>query len=132
MKDPTVTTKFVMKYDLLVWNLFYHSTPVSHPSPTEIIYPQVIILAPDWCTCESTYQHLTNANTDVLKQIRMSCLYEGCNIEDDLYKQVLSDGCDLLIVTPTIIQDLIQKRFIHFEQLQLIVVSCDKGPRKLT
>ena len=113
-----------MKYDLLVWNLFYCSTPVSRPSTTEIIYPKVIILAPDWCTCESTYQHLTSGNTDVLKQMRVSCLYEGCNIEGELYRQVLTDGCDLLIATPTIIQDLIQKRLIHFEQLQLIVVSC--------
>jgi superfamily II DNA/RNA helicase len=53
----------------------------------------------------------------------MCCVYEGQNIESELYRKLLTDGCDLLIATPTIINDLIQKRHIHFEQLQMIVVS---------
>lgn len=53
----------------------------------------------------------------------MCCIYEGQNIENELYKKFLTQGCDLLIATPTIISDLIQKRYIHFEQLEMIVVS---------
>jgi superfamily II DNA/RNA helicase len=60
----------------------------------------------------------------------MCCVYEGKNTENELYKQLLTQGCDLLIATPTIVNDLIQKRLIHFEQLQMIVVSEDCFFRK--
>ena len=119
----TTPIKFVLKYDLLIWNQFYRTTK-THPSIVgDIVYPRVLILAPDWMTCETTYQHLSNVTTDVLKSTLMCCIYEGQNIETELYRKLLNQGCDLLIATPTIIQDLIQKRHIHFEQLQMIVVS---------
>jgi hypothetical protein len=119
----TTPIKSVFKYDLLIWDKFYHLTNL-HPSiNSDIVYPKVLILAPDWFTCENTYKHLSNVNTDVLQKILMCCIYEGQNIEKDLYKKFLTEGCDLLIATPTIVADLIQKRHIHFEQLQMIVVS---------
>lgn len=119
----TTPIKFVLKYDLLVWNQFYCSSK-THPSINgDIVYPKVLILAPDWFTCENTYQHLSNVTTDVLKNVLMCCIYEGQNIESELYRKLLNQGCDLLIATPTTVQDLIQKRHIHFEQLQMIVVS---------
>jgi len=119
----TTPIKFVLKYDLLIWDIFYRSTNV-HPSlNSDIVYPKVLILAPDWFTCENTYKHLSDVNTDVLKKVVMCCIYEGQIIENELYRKLLTQGCDLLIATPTIVNDLIQKRHIHFEQLQMIVVS---------
>ena len=50
---------------------------------------------------------------------------KGQNIESELYRTFLSQGCDLLIATPTIVCDLIQKRHIHFERLEMLVVSRD-------
>jgi hypothetical protein len=119
----TLPVKFVLKYDLLIWDIFYRLTNI-HPSiNSDIVYPKVLILAPDWFTCENTYKHLSNVNTEVLKKIIISCVYEGQNIESELYKKLLTEGCDILIATPTIVSDLIQKRHIHFAQLQMIVVS---------
>lgn len=119
----TTPIKFVLKYDLLIWNQFYRFNK-THPSINgDIVYPKVLILAPDWFTCENTYQHLSDVTTDLLKNLLMCCIYEGQNNESELYRKLLQQGCDLLIATPTIVQDLIQKRHIHFEQLQLIVVS---------
>ncbi|CAM4862983.1 unnamed protein product [Rotaria socialis] len=113
--------KFVLKYDLFIWDRFYHSTNV-HPSfNSDVVYPKVLILAPDWFTCENAYKHLSNVNTDVLKTVTMCCIYEGKNIESELYRKLLTQGCDLLIATPTIVNDLIQKRYIHFERLEMIV-----------
>ena len=113
--------KFVLKYDLLIWDKFYHSKSL-HPSiNSDIVYPKILILAPDWFTCENTYKHLSNVHTDVLKNVLMCCIYEGQNIESELYRKFLTQGCDLLIATPTIVNDLIQKRHIHFEQLELVV-----------
>lgn len=122
MRDST-PVKFILKYDLLIWDLFYRYSTKTYPViNSNIVYPKVLILAPDWFTCENTYKHLSNVNTDLLKTILMCCIYEGQNIETELYRQFLTQGCDLLIATPTIVNDLIQKRHIHFEQLQLIVV----------
>ncbi|CAF1378940.1 unnamed protein product [Rotaria sordida] len=113
--------KFVLKYDLLIWNIFYRSTNINSSLNSNIVYPKVLILAPDWFTCENTYKHLSNVNTDILKKIIICCIYEGRNIENELYKKFLTQGCDLLIATPTIVNDLIQKRYIHFERLEMIV-----------
>ncbi|CAF0875722.1 unnamed protein product [Adineta steineri] len=117
----TTPVKFVLKYDLLIWDIFYRINNL-HPSiNSDIVYPKVLILTPDWATCENTYKHLSNVNIDVLKKVNMCCIYEGQNIENELYRKLLTQGCDLLIATPTIVNDLIQKRHIHFEQLQMIV-----------
>lgn len=115
--------KFILKYDLLIWDIFYRSTDTSPSFNGDIVYPKVLILAPDWSTCETTYKHLSNVNTDVLKKVTMCCIYEGENIESELYKNFLAKGSDLLIATPTIVNDLIQKRHIHFERIEMIVVS---------
>ncbi|CAF0898236.1 unnamed protein product [Adineta ricciae] len=115
------SVKFVLKYDLLVWDFFYRTTSNYPALNSDIVYPKVLILTPDWSTCENTYKHLSNVQADVLKNVLTCCVYEGQNHENDLYKKLLTNGCDLLIATPTVVNDLIQKRHIHFEQLQLIV-----------
>ncbi|UJR31239.1 hypothetical protein I4U23_018741 [Adineta vaga] len=117
----TTPVKFVLKYDLLIWDLFYRTTSNYPTLNSGIVYPKVLILTPDWFTCENTYKHLSNVHSDVLKQVSMCCIYEGQNHENELYTKFLTQGCDLLIATPTIVHDLIQKRHIHFEQLQMIV-----------
>ena len=117
----TISIPFVMKYDLLIWNIFYRSSLVSPSIRGDLVYPKVLILAPDWSTCETTYKHLSNVHTDQLKKIQICCIYEGQNSPDDLYKSFMTHGCDLLITTPEILHDLIQQRHIHFEQLQMIV-----------
>lgn len=119
----TVSIKFVVKYDLLIWDIFYRSENIHSSLNGDIVYPKVLILAPDWFTCEKTFKHLSNVNTTILKQVTMCCIYEGQNIENELYRKFLTEGADLLVATPSIVSDLIQKRHIHFERLEIIVVS---------
>ena len=123
--QDTTPTKFVLKYDLLVWELFHSAPTVRSSLSSNTIYPRVLILVPDWLTCENIYKHLSSASTDALKRIVIHHIYEGQNIEGELYRKLFKENCDLLIATPTIVNDLIQKRYIHFERLQMIVVSLE-------
>ena len=123
--QSTTPIKFVLKYDLLIWELFYNAPDVRSSLSSNTIYPRVLILVPDWLTCENTYKHLSSTSTDTLKRIVIHYIYEGQNIEGELYRKLLKENCDLLIATPTIVNDLIQKRYIHFERLQMIVVSLE-------
>lgn len=114
--------KFVYKYDLVIWNKFVQiQQSNSLRINCNIVYPKLLILAPDWFTCEYTYKHLSNVNKEILKNFSILSIYEGQNTEQDLYEKYRSQGCDLLITTPNILIDLIDKRLIHFEQLQLII-----------
>lgn len=119
----TMSIPFVMKYDLLIWNIFSRFSSISSSIRADLIYPKVLIIVPDWSTCETTLKHLKNVETDLFKKIQMYCIYEGQNCPDDLFRSFVNDGCDLLICTPLILHELIQRRFVHFEQLQMILVK---------
>jgi hypothetical protein len=109
--------KFVFKYDLLVWHFFYQRTEMNTENKTTIVYPRVLIVAPDWSSCETIKERLTSSFIEPL------CLYEGKEAESEFYKPLFASACDLLIVTPRILEELIDKRWIHFERVHLLIVS---------
>lgn len=114
--------RFVYKYDLVIWNKYVQIQQSNNLRINgNTVYPKLLILAADWSTCEHAYKHLSNVEKDLLKNFLILTIYEGQNTEKELYENYLKHGCDLLITTPTILADLIDKRLIHFEQLQLII-----------
>lgn len=112
-------SQFILKYDLLIWNSFFRLPKSSFVSTGANLYPKVLILAPDWSTCESINEHLNKMKSDQFKKFIVRCFYEGQHLAIDS----IIEPSDILITTPTMIDELIQKRLIHFEQTQLILVS---------
>ncbi|CAF1500004.1 unnamed protein product, partial [Didymodactylos carnosus] len=114
-----VVRNFHLKYDLPLLN-FLHTQVEHHDTAQQTTYPSVLILYPTWSACKTAYDHSEKCYSEqYFEKISVCLIYEGqWSNEQDLYRQLITNGCDVLISTATIVNNLIQYHHIHFEQIK--------------